>query len=129
MINKTILIGHITWGPELRVAKDGVTKFAKFGLVTEEFLGAGKKHAEFHKIVCFGRSYNACNTLFKGRKIYIEGRNRTRPFTNKEGVELKETSVHADIIEYLDHKKPEDFNKESVTDEVFQEVVQEVVDA
>ena len=76
--NRVILIGNVTWNPELKQAETR-KPVCTFGLATNRNYtdGEGAKHEEtdFHRIVvAFGKLGEVCNQyLQKGRKVYLEG--------------------------------------------------------
>src|SRR3569833_3339537 len=88
-INKVILIGHLGKDPEVRVLEGGVS-VTSFPLATSEsFNKDGKKveQTEWHNIVMWrGLADVAAKFLQKGKLVYIEGKQRTRSFEDKEGI-------------------------------------------
>lgn len=96
-LNKVLLIGNLTRDPELRYTPQG-TPVASFGIATnrEWVDGAGQKQeeTEFHNIVAWNKLGEICSQLlFKGRKVYVEGRLSTRSWTGQDNVERKSTEV------------------------------------
>ena len=87
-INKVILIGRLGADPEIRYTLDG-RPVASFRVATNEVIvknGEKEVLTEWHRIVAFGRLAEICGEyLSKGRQVYIEGKLRTRSWTDKNG--------------------------------------------
>lgn len=108
-LNKVQLIGNLTRDPELRYTPQG-TAVCTLGLATNRTwvteTGDKKEEAEFHRLVAWNKLAEICSQLlFKGRRIFIEGRLQTRQWTGKDGVERQTTEIIiADMI-ILDSKR------------------------
>ena len=101
-MQKTIMIGNLGQDPELRDV-DG-KPVCNFSLATTERWkdqqGKKQEKTEWHKIVAWGDLANTCATyLKKGSRVYIEGKNRTRKWTDQNNVERYITEIHAKEIE------------------------------
>ena len=91
-INKVILIGNLGRDPETRYTADGSTAICNILMATsrryKDSQGQVQEETEWHRVVFFGRQAEVAQTyLRKGNPVYIEGRLRTRRYTDKEGVE------------------------------------------
>jgi single-strand DNA-binding protein len=63
---------------------------------------------EFHRIVAFDKLAETCQQyLRKGRKVYLEGRLQTRPYTGQDGIEKYATEIVLEDLVMLD-QMPED---------------------
>ena len=108
-LNKVQLIGNLTRDPELRYTPQG-TAVSTFGLATNRTWttesNEKKEDVEFHRIVAWNKLAELCSQLlFKGRKVFVEGRLQTREWTGKDGVQRQTTEiVVADMI-ILDSKR------------------------
>lgn len=96
-LNKVMLIGNLTRDPELRYTPSG-TAVVTFGLATNrewnDASGQRQEEVEFHNIVAWNKLAEICSQLlYKGRKIYVEGRLSTRSWTTQEGQERRATEV------------------------------------
>ena len=119
-VNKVILIGNLTRDPELHQS-EGKKSMCTFGLATnrnwttEE--GEKREETDFHRIISFGKLGELCNEyLKKGRKVYLEGRLRSRSFTDNEGVQRAVTEIVLDDMVILDSKvKQLEVPKEAAT--------------
>ncbi len=107
MVNKVILVGNVGANPDVKYLDNGTAK-ATFRLATNEVYtkdGDKNQHTEWHNIVLWGkRAEMAEKYIQKGKKIYIEGRLRTRSFDDKEGNKKYITEIRGDIVQFLDRK-------------------------
>ena len=61
------------------------------------------KQTEWHRIVIKNRLGEiAQQYLKKGSKVYIEGKLKTRQWTDQNGIERYTTEIHADQLQMLD---------------------------
>lgn len=106
MVNKVILIGNLGQDPEVRTTNSGLT-VANMRLATSErtkdrATGEWTEHTEWHTVAAFGRTAEVLQQYAqKGRRLYIEGRLRTREWTDKEGGKRWSTEVIADRMQLL----------------------------
>jgi len=119
-LNKVQLIGNLTRDPELRYTPQG-TAVCTFGLATNRSwvteAGEKKEETEFHRIVAWNKLAELCSQLlFKGRKVYIEGRLQTRRWTAPDGSQRQATEIVASDMMILDSKRaPEEVTETEVT--------------
>ena len=104
-INRVILIGNLGKDPEIRSLEGGV-KVANFPLATTETYrgrnGEKNEHTEWHNIVLWrGLAEVAEGYLKKGNSVYIEGKIRTRDWTDKDGNKRYTTEIIADNMVML----------------------------
>ena len=115
-INKVILIGNVGNDPEIRYldtnpqAPQGNSKVASFRLATSERYkdrnGESRENTEWHSIVAWGAKADIVEKfVHKGSQIYIEGRLRTRQWTDQQGNKRYTTEVQADHIQMLDRRE------------------------
>lgn len=112
-----ILVGNLGKDPEVRSLENGV-KVASFRLATtEKYTGkSGEKteHTEWHNIVVWrGLAEIAEKYLRKGSSIYIEGKIRTREWTDKDSNKRYTTEIIADNLTMLGSRR--DQGEESVS--------------
>jgi single-strand DNA-binding protein len=99
-VNKVILIGNLGRDPEMRTFPDGGT-LCNVTLATtrswkDKNSGDKVEETEWHRIVFRDRLAEiAGEYLKKGKQVYIEGRLKTRKYTDKDGVEKYATEVVA----------------------------------
>lgn len=105
-INKVILVGNLGKDPEVKNLESGV-KMARFTLATNETYtdrasGERKDLTEWHNIVCWRNLAEISEKyLNKGKQIYLEGRLRTRKYTDQNNIERYTTEILADTIQML----------------------------
>ena len=106
MVNKVILIGNVGMDPEVRTMEGGV-KVARVRLATTERFrdrqsGENKEHTEWHTITLWrGLADVVDNYVRKGSQIYVEGRLRTREWTDQTGAKRYATEILADAMNLL----------------------------
>jgi len=111
-LNKVMLIGNLTRDVEVRYTPSG-TAVATFGLATNRSWSAGdggdrQEETQFHRIVAWSKLAEICGQLlFKGRKVYIEGRLQTRKFTGQDGQQREITEIVAENMMILDTRTRE----------------------
>lgn len=106
-LNKVMLIGNLTRDPESRTTAGGVS-ICTFGVATNRVWtnqqsGERQEEAEFHNVVSFGKLAEICTQyLGRGRKVYVEGRLKTREWEGQDGVKRNRTEVVAENMIMLD---------------------------
>lgn len=74
---------------------------ALFSLATNEQLGESER-TEWHNIVMTGKHAEyAERYIRKGTKLYIEGKIRTRSYTDKLNIQRYRTEIYVDYFEIL----------------------------
>jgi single-strand DNA-binding protein len=105
-VNKVILVGNLGADPETRYLPSG-DAVANIRLATtdrykEKSSGEMKELTEWHRVAFFGRLAEIVNEyLKKGSSVYIEGRIRTRKWTDQAGQERYSTEIVADQMQML----------------------------
>ncbi|MFA6190349.1 MAG: single-stranded DNA-binding protein [Candidatus Staskawiczbacteria bacterium] len=101
-LNKAFILGNVTREPEVRNLPSG-QQVTSFSIATNRFYtanGEKKQEAEFHNIVCFGKLADiSARYLNKGGLVLIEGRIKTRNWTNTAGVKQYRTEIIADSLQ------------------------------
>lgn len=115
-LNKVMLIGNLTRDPELRYTPSG-TAVCTFGMATNrqwiDAEGNLQESTEFHRIVAWAKLAEICSQLlFKGRKVYVEGRLQTREWTAQDGTKRTTTEIVIDTMLALDRKVREELPEE-----------------
>lgn len=99
-INKVILIGNVGGDPEVRYPEKDFP-VAYFSLATNELRGDNEV-TEWHNIVMSGEQAKyAERYIRKGMKLYVEGKLRTRQYTDKFNISRKRTEIYTHIFEIL----------------------------
>jgi single-strand DNA-binding protein len=105
-VNKVILIGNLGRDPEVRYAPSG-SAICNVTLATnrqwkDKTSGERQEETEWHRVVFYDRLAEiAGEYLKKGRPVYVEGRLKTRKWTDKDGVERYTTEIIADQMQLL----------------------------
>ncbi len=67
--------------------------------------GTRQETAEYHTVISFGRLAEVCAAYCaKGRRIYVEGRLRTREYDGSDGLRKVTTEIVAEIMHLLDRR-------------------------
>ncbi len=106
MVNKVILIGNVGMDPEIRTLEGGV-KVARIRLATTERIynrqtQESKDHTEWHTITLWRNLADVADRFVrKGSQLYIEGRLRSREWTDNNGNKRISIEVLADDMKLL----------------------------
>lgn len=105
-LNKVILIGRLTRDAVLNTSRTG-NRFCTFGMaVNWRFASADgnqREETEFVDVIVGSRDAERCSTsLHKGSTVYVEGRFRTRTWTDKNNLPRFSVEIIASNIVYLD---------------------------
>jgi single-strand DNA-binding protein len=99
MLNKACLIGNLGRDPEIRSMQNG-NRVANLSLATtdtwkDKQTGERRQATEWHRIVIFNDHLVSVVEKFckKGDKLYIEGKIKTRKWTDQQGVEKYSTEI------------------------------------
>jgi single-strand DNA-binding protein len=108
-VNKVILVGNLGKDPELKYMPSGdpVTNFsiATTDKYKDKQTGEPKEITEWHRISAFQKLAEICaQYLKKGSQVYIEGRIRTRKWTDSAGIEKYSTEIVAEKMQILGNK-------------------------
>ena len=116
-LNKVMLIGNVGNDPEVRYLESNPqnpatnAKVASFRIATTERFrdrnGELRENTEWHSIVAWRSNADLAEKfIHKGSQIYVEGKLRTRQWTDQTGAKRFTTEVVADTIQLLG-KRPE----------------------
>ncbi|MDP9156105.1 MAG: single-stranded DNA-binding protein [Pseudomonadota bacterium] len=105
-VNKVILVGNLGADPETRYLPSGDAvanvRLATTDRYKDKASGEMKEATEWHRVTFFGRLAEIVNEyLKKGSSIYVEGRIRTRKYTDQAGVEKYATEIVAEQMQML----------------------------
>lgn len=132
-LNKVMILGNLTRDPELRYTAKG-TPVCTFGVATNREWSPSDREevfeaTEFHNVVAWSKLAELCaQLLFKGRKVYIEGRLRTRSWEDAEtGKRLYRTEIVArDMIALGAPRGVSAPSGEEVVEEIVEKPISEV---
>ncbi len=105
-VNKVILIGNLGRDPETRFAPSGAA-ICNVTIATsrnwkDKASGEKREETEWHRVVFYDKLAEiAGEYLKKGRPVYVEGRLKTRKWTDKDGVEKYTTEIIAEEMQLL----------------------------
>ncbi len=107
-LNKVMLIGNVGSEPSVRYL-EGNTKVASFSLATSERYkdrnGDNKENTEWHNIVAWRNLADFVEKyVHKGSQLFIEGKIRTRNYTDQAGVKKYVTEIVADGVQFVGRK-------------------------
>ena len=116
-LNKVMLIGNVGNDPEIRYldsnpqGPQGNAKVASFRLATTERYrdrnGETRENTEWHNIVAWRSNADVIERfVHKGSQIYVEGRLRTRKWTDRDGKDRYTTEIQVDNLQLLG-KRPD----------------------
>lgn len=97
-VNKAIIVGRLGQDPEVRYAPSGAA-FANLSVATSEQwrdkqTGEQKELTEWHRVVISGKLAEVAGEyLRKGSEVYLEGKLRTRKWTDQSGTEKYTTEI------------------------------------
>jgi single-strand DNA-binding protein len=129
-VNKVILLGNLTRDPELKQS-EGKKPVCVFGLATNRLwtttAGKVQEEPEYHRIVAWDKWAETCHQfLRKGRKVFVEGRLQTRPYTGQDGIEKHATEVVLERLVFVDSMPKEVSQTLEVQDALADAPVQQV---
>ena len=120
-LNKVTLIGNLGANPEIKNLEDG-GQLAMFNMATTEDWvdkqsGERRSTTEWHRIVVFGGLTTiVAKYLKKGSKVYVEGKLKTKKWTDKDSIERYTTEVvlsgYGSNLVLLDNRTIADTNTE-----------------
>lgn len=116
-LNRVQLIGNLTRDPELRYTPQG-TAVCTIGLATNRTWvpsdgGERQEETEYHRIVAWAKLAEICSQLlYKGRKVYVEGRLQTRKWTGQDNMEREVTEVVIDNMIALGNPKGKTYGED-----------------
>jgi single-strand DNA-binding protein len=103
-LNKVQIIGRLGDDPELRYTGSG-TAVANLSIATDESYtqdGNEVEQTEWHDVTCWaGLAETVAEYLEKGRRVYVEGKLKTREWEDKNGNTRYSTEIHADRVDFL----------------------------
>jgi single-strand DNA-binding protein len=105
-VNKVILLGRLGRDPEIRYAPSGAA-VANLSLATsrnwkDRTSGEKKEETEWHRVVFYDKLAEVVGEYTKkGGLLYVEGRLKTRKWTDKDGVEKYTTEIIAEQMQLI----------------------------
>ena len=108
--NQVTLIGNLVKDPDLRRTGNG-TPVCLFRLAVDDVRrsrdGATVTETLFLDAICFGATAEAAHAaLYKGSRVFVQGRLRQNDWTDRDGQRREQLRVEAQRIEFLDAAPP-----------------------
>lgn len=108
-INKVILIGNCGKEPEFKTLNDG-TPVAKLSVATTETYrlknGESQSRTDWHTVILWrGLAGIAKEYIHPGSLLYIEGKLRSRDYTDSDGQKKYVTEIVAEQVVLLDKRQ------------------------
>jgi single-strand DNA-binding protein len=105
-VNKVIIVGNLGKDPEVRYMPSGgaicTVSIATSRQWKDKTSGERQEETEWHRVTFFERMAEiAGEYLKKGKSVYVEGRLKTRKYTDKDGVEKYSTDIIATDMQLL----------------------------
>ncbi|MBL0928555.1 MAG: single-stranded DNA-binding protein [Alphaproteobacteria bacterium] len=98
-VNKAIIMGNLGRDPEIRTLENG-TKVANLSVATSETWrdknsGERQERTQWHRVVVWNENLIKVIESYakKGMKVYIEGQNETRKWTDNDGKDRYVTEI------------------------------------
>jgi single-strand DNA-binding protein len=105
-LNKVMIIGNLGADPEMRYMADGTALTNLRVAATRNYStreGERKEETEWFSVSAWGKLAEQCSQfLQKGRRVYVEGRLRTRSWDTPEGEKRYRTEVVAEQVLFID---------------------------
>jgi single-strand DNA-binding protein len=105
-LNKVMVIGNLGADPEMRYTANGKA-MTSFRVATSRNYtasdGERREETEWFSVVAWDKLAETCSQfLQKGRRVYVEGRLRTRSWEAPDGQRRYRTEVIANTVLFLD---------------------------
>lgn len=110
MLNRIIVMGHLTRDPELRRTQSGVA-VTSFSIACDRDFKSqdGEKETDFIDVVAWRSTAEfVTKYLTKGRVAIVEGRLQIRDWTDREGGKRRSAEIVADNVRFGDSKTQEE---------------------
>lgn len=112
-VNKVTILGNLGKDPEVRNLPSG-DQVVNVTVATsdkwkDKNTGEQKEATEWHRVTFFGKLADvASKFLQKGSPVYVEGRLKTRKYTDKDGVEKYSTDIVAEQMQLLESRRSDE---------------------
>lgn len=116
-LNKVMIIGNLGNDPEMRYTPNG-NPVTSFPIATNRVFtsseGERKQETEWFTVVTWNKLAETCNQyLTKGKRVYVEGRLRTRSWEGQDGQKRSRTEIVAERVLFLDRQTTAPLSEES----------------
>ncbi|MGM9774367.1 MAG: single-stranded DNA-binding protein [Candidatus Egerieousia sp.] len=106
--NRVLLLGNVGRDPEIRHFEGGAA-VANFTVATSERFrdksGTMQERTEWHNVVCRNPLSDVVEKYVrKGTQVFVEGKIRTRNYTDQSGQKRYVTEIHVDTLQLVGRK-------------------------
>ena len=124
MLNRAILMGHITKSPELKTTPNGVPVIQISIAVDRDYTPKGKeKQTDFIDVVAWRGTAEFISKHFeKGQLIALTGSIQTRSYTDNQGNKRSVTEVIADQVYFCGGKNENKKTEPTFDESEFEEI-------
>jgi len=121
-LNKVMIIGNLGNDPEMRYTPNG-NPVTSFPIATNRVFtsseGERKQETEWFTVVTWNKLAESCNQyLTKGKRVYVEGRLRTRSWEGQDGQKRSRTEIVAERVLFLDRQTTAPLSEESKVEDM-----------
>ena len=108
-LNRVHLIGNLGQDPEVRYASSG-DAVVNLNLATtskwkDKTTGGMKEETEWHRVSIFGKAAEVAGQyLKKGSAVYVEGKIKSKKYTDKQGIERTAFEITCENFQMLGGK-------------------------
>lgn len=107
-VNKVMLVGRVGQDPEIRYTSAG-DAVVNLSLATSESWknknGEKQEATEWHRISFFGKPAEIVSQYVrKGSQIYVEGKIKSKKYTDKQGIERTAFEIQSESFKLLGSK-------------------------
>ena len=107
-LSKVALIGNLGSDPEMRYTPGG-NPVTSFSVATNrrytDSNGETKEETEWFRVIAWRKLAESCNQFVtKGKRVYVEGRLRTRNWEGQDGQKRVSVEVVANRVLFLDRR-------------------------
>jgi len=112
-VNKIILIGRLGRDPEVKHTASG-SQVANLSIATndgykDKQTGQFVENTDWHRVSVFGKTAEAVSKFTqKGSVVYVEGKLKTRKYTDKSNVEKTVIEIIAGDVQFISGNKPKE---------------------
>ncbi len=112
-INKMVVMGNLGAKPEIKYSNTGTAIVNLSVATTETWMdkssGEKKQDTEWHRVCLYGKLAEIAGKYCdKGSRVYVEGKLKTRDWTDKDGVKRYTTEIivsgYQGVFQMLDKK-------------------------
>lgn len=102
--NKITIVGNLGRNPEVKFTPQG-QQVCEFSVATNEKRANDQVETTWFHVSLWGKLAETCSEyLYKGREVYVEGRLRTREWTDREGQKRFSLEVNATDLKLLGNR-------------------------